>query len=37
MATYLVVAVGVLRVTGPIQLALSLLRYFQLRQSPKTP
>jgi PST family polysaccharide transporter len=36
VATYLVVAVGVLRVTGPIRLALSLLREFDLRQSPKT-
>ena len=36
LVTYLAVAVGVLRVTGPMRLALSLLREFQLRQSPKT-
>ena len=35
LITYLAVAVGVLRVTGPMRLALSLLREFQLRQSPK--
>ena len=36
LATYLAVAVEVLRVTGPMRLALSLLREFQPRQSPKS-
>jgi PST family polysaccharide transporter len=36
LATYLAVAVGVLRVTGPIQLALSLLRDVGALRSPKT-
>ena len=36
LATYLAVAVGVFRVTGPIRLATSLLRDFTLRQSPRT-
>jgi PST family polysaccharide transporter len=37
LGTYLVVAVGVLRVTGPIQLALSMLRDFGSLRSPRTP
>lgn len=36
VVTYLVVAVGVFRVTGPIHLARSLLRDLGPRQSPKT-
>lgn len=36
MATYLIVAVGIFRVTGPLKLAFSLVRDLAHRHSPKT-
>jgi len=36
-ATYLFVSIVIFRVTGPLQLAISMLRDLGLRRSPKTP